>query len=796
MAVPDDQVAVLRNLDAHALQFHASHYTESVLSDADLVRHISGLPHARANFKQLLRELKIRGEGRQELEAALERLSARGELIETRNGHFVVPRFSREYAVGRLNVHRDGYAFLISDTPLDHIEGDIYIPRESAEHAMHGDRVVVRILRIEAGRKADGEIVRILKRAHSTVVGEFRLKRHGAWVRPFDERIQQWIRIVDGMEIPEARPSRDRVGVQPVQAASPEDMDGMIVNAEVLDFGDDGAEPAGRVIELLGWPDDFGVDVEIIIRKHHIPHEFPPEVLTEAERFSTAIEEPELARRRDFRASPIVTIDGETARDFDDAVLVDRLPNGNFALQVHIADVSHYVRPGSAIDAEALARGTSVYFPDRAVPMLPVELSTNICSLRPDEDRLVLSALLEIDRQGDVVAQEFVRGVIRSAHRMTYTKVHRILEGDAELRAEYAGMVDRFELMRELALILNRKRTRRGSIDFDLPEPLIEFDEFGEMKGVVRSPRNIAHRIIEEFMLAANEAVAAHLETLAVPSIYRIHEVPDPKRVLDFEQLAATFGYSMGIGAMPVKRFRNVQHTRDGRKPRRDVELADPAFRISSRNYQKLIAQIEGKPEERILSYLLLRSLKQARYSEENLGHFALAAASYTHFTSPIRRYPDLMVHRILTRWLDAQPPRWDDETLRGISALCSDTERRAAEAERELVEWKKAKFMVDRVGEEFPALVISTTRFGFFIELETLFIEGLVPIETLPGERYTYHDNSRKIIGERSRREFSIGDRVQVRLDRVDAVEKRLQFSVVEPESARPRKKKNKYRE
>ncbi|HET7736989.1 MAG TPA: RNB domain-containing ribonuclease, partial [Tepidiformaceae bacterium] len=647
--------------------------------------------------------------------------------------------------------------------------------------------------------KADGEIVKILKRAHATVVGEFRLKRRGWWVQPYDERIQQWVRIPEGMERPETNVSRDRVGVKPVEIASPEDMDGMIVNVEILDFGEEDGETVGRVIEILGYPDDFGVDVEIIIRKHHIPHEFPTDVLEQARNIPSVIDEAEIARRQDFRSLDIVTIDGETARDFDDAVWVERLKNGNYALQVHIADVSHYVRPGSPIDQEALKRGTSVYFPDRAVPMLPVELSTDICSLRPQLDRLVLSALMEIDHRGDVVAQAFTRGVIRSAHRMTYTQVHQILEGDRELRETYEPMVPRFELMRELALILNRKRQKRGSIDFDLPEPLIEFDEFGEMTGVVRSPRNIAHRIIEEFMLAANEAVAGHLEARAIPSVYRIHEVPDPKRVLDFEELAVTFGYSLGIGAMPVKRFRNVQHVgrapaRDGRKPRRDVEIADPSFTISSRNYQKLIAQIEGKPEERILSYLMLRSLKQARYSEENRGHFALAAASYTHFTSPIRRYPDLMVHRILAAQIEGKAPKWDNDQLHAMADECSGSERRAAEAERELVEWKKAKFMIDRVGEEFPALIISTTRFGFFVELETLFIEGLVPVETLPGDRYTFHENTRKIVGERSRREFSIGGRVDVRLDRVDAVEKKLQFSLVEPEPARPRRKRKKY--
>ena len=427
---------------------------------------------------------------------------------------------------------------------------------------------------------------------------------------------------------------------------------------------------------------------------------------------------PTRSRRGNWRAGAIsarcdiVTIDGETARDFDDAVWVDRLANGNYALHVHIADVSHYVRPGTPIDAEARLRGSSVYFPDRAVPMLPYELSTDICSLNPQVDRLVLSALLEIDHHGEVVGQEFCEGVIRSVERMTYTNVHLLLEGDAGLRERYSGLVERFELMRELALVLNRKRVRRGSIDFDLPEPLIEFDQFGAMTGVTRAPRNIAHRLIEEFMLAANEAVASHLENAGIASIYRIHEKPDPRRVMEFEEVAAHFGYSLGVGAIPVKRFGITDRHRDGSKRRREIELPSPDLSIASRHYQHLVAKIEGKPEERILSYLMLRSMRQARYSTENAGHFALAAPTYTHFTSPIRRYPDLMVHRLLRGVLAGQQARLPQEgELAAIAGECSESERRAADAERELVEWKKVKFMAERVGEDFDALVISTTQ-------------------------------------------------------------------------------------
>src|SRR5262249_8529052 len=398
----------------------------------------------------------------------------------------------------RLNMHRYGYGCLTAVKPIEGTVGDIFIPPESAERAMHGDRVVVRISRIEAGGRADGEIVKVLKRANPTIVGQLRIGRRGMYVVPHDERLQQWIDIPEGMEFPAAAPNVDRIGVTAPKVESVEDLERMIVNVEILEYPERGSSPVGRVVEILGRPDDFGVDVEIVIRKHHLPHQFPPEVIEQAQAIPNVIASADLKGRRDFRDMPIVTIDGETARDFDDAVWVDRLANGNYALHVHIADVSHYVRPGTPIDTEAQLRGTSVYFPDRAVPMLPYELSTNICSLKPPLDPLVLSALMEIDHRGEVVGQEFTPGVIRSAERMTYTNVHLLLEGDAGLRERYAPLVDRFELMQELALVLNKKRVRRGSIDFDLPEPLIEFDQFAEMTVLKGAPRNIDHRLIEQ----------------------------------------------------------------------------------------------------------------------------------------------------------------------------------------------------------------------------------------------------------------------------------------------------------
>jgi ribonuclease R len=631
-----------------------------------------------------------------------------------------------------------------------------------------------------------------------------------------------------------------------------DDLDGVVVDVEITDWPTPTQNPRGRVIEILGYEDDFGVDVEIVIRKYHLPHRFGAEVLEEAQSFNDVFPGRELRARRDFRALPIVTIDGETARDFDDAVTVSRLEDGNWELQVHIADVSHYVTDGSALDEEARLRGTSVYFPDRAVPMLPIELSTDICSLRPKIDRLVLSCVMQIDSRGEVLGYELCEGVIRSAERMTYTDVNAILEGDAAARKRYAPLVETFERMGELSQVLNRKRVRRGSIDFDLPEPVIEFDEFGLMRGITRSERNAAHRLIEEFMLSANECVASYLEQKKIASLYRIHENPDARKIYDFETIAAQFGYSLGVGALPIKRMQ----TRGDRRERYGSGRRTPAIEIpqdvhiTPRMYQKLTQKLAGKPEERILSYLMLRSLKQARYSEENEGHFALAAPTYTHFTSPIRRYPDLIVHRILKQvlresaearedevmvgqgvpvsrpygaeagetqqgrsehrqhgspWARGKSKRAEDDgkkeslsgpidldELHGIAEQSSDTERRADDAERELMDWKKIKFMQDRVGEEFDALIVSVTKFGMFVELVDMFIEGLVPLSTLQGDHFTFRENTRQIIGERTKKSFSLGEPVRVWLDRIDRAQRKLQFALVQEE---PKPSRSPYR-
>src|SRR5579862_1362449 len=656
-----------------------------MLSDAAILQHIARQSKRQAGYKQLVRELGLHGDERRALNDHLQKLVKRGALIPVDSDRYALPQAAADKSLvaGRLTMHRDGFGFVIPDAKSlgqlkSKLAGDIFIPPHQIGNAMHGDLVLVDITNVRPDGRAEGRIVRPVHRAHQTVVGIFHYSSRRNYVTPIDTKITQEIVIPEGMEFPESpvtsvppvvkdfevesqRPRRskkksvDRVlGEEVARHADWDDLEGVVVDVEITDWPSATQSPRGCVTEILGREGDFGVDVEIIIRKFHLPHHFPAATLEEAQAVPATIPAHELHRRRDFRVLPIVTIDGETARDFDDAVLVRMLPNNNYELQVHIADVAQYVTPDSALDQEARLRGTSVYFPDRAVPMLPLELSTDICSLRPQVERLVLSCVMEIDHRGEIVGYELSEGVIRSAERMTYTAVNAVLENDVALRERYAPLVATFELMRDLALILNRKRHRRGSIDFDLPEPVIEFDEFGLMKSISRSERNFAHRLIEEFMLSANEVVAHHLESKRIASLYRIHEKPDAKRVYDFETIAATFGYSLGVGALPIHR---VQMKTDRRaaygtgKRVREIEVPKEVH-ITPRMYQKLTEKIAGKPEERILSYLMLRSLKQARYSEENQGHFALAATSYTHFTSPIRRYPDLIVHRILKKVL------------------------------------------------------------------------------------------------------------------------------------------------
>jgi ribonuclease R len=835
-----------------------------MITEKELLHYIGKQPRHMAGFKQMVHDLTVKGNARRHLEELLREMTKRRKLVATGKDRWALPTvatsrrppvragFARgggeDLVPGRLRMHRDGYGFVTPEADSlparaqGKLQGDIFIPPPAIGNAMHGDEVLVGLGPVRPDGRAEGRITRVVQRHQERVVGKFHYDSRHNYVTPFEEKVGMAIIIPSGMERPKdqdrqapgprqgRRHGPHRVLGDEVKRRSADDLEGMVVEVEVIQWPSATQQPRGRVVEILGHEDDFGVDVEIVIRKHHIRHVFPDQVLDQAQATNPVITQSEVARRKDYRGLPIVTIDGETARDFDDAVLVNRLASGQYELHVHIADVAHYVEEGSAIDQEARLRGTSVYFPDRAVPMLPLELSTDICSLRPEVERLVLSCVMEIDPQGEVVSYELGEGVIRSTQRMTYTDVNAIIEGDQTLRRRYGSLAANFGVMYELAQILNRKRAKRGSIDFDLPEPVIEFDDFGLMKSIAPSERNWAHRLIEEFMLAANETVAAHLEQ-RVASLYRVHEKPDPKRVYEFETIAASFGYSLGVGALPVKRMqmRSDKRSHYGAGRRAPLVELPQDVHVTPRMYQKLAQKIAGKPEERILSYLMLRSLKQARYSEVNEGHFALAAPVYTHFTSPIRRYPDLMIHRILKAVLrkgGAEQARlyakprdnspWSkrdaksaegkrkalptvanlsEETLHDIADSSSQTERAADDAERELLEWKKVKFMQDRIGEEFDGLIVSVTKFGLFVELRDLFVEGLVPIDSLEGDHYTFRENTRQIIGARTHETYSMGDKLRVLVDRIDPTQHKIQFAVVAEKPARPAHKHHRKR-
>jgi ribonuclease R len=783
---------------------------------------------------------------------------------ENRSGQDGAPR--RDEIAGRLVLHHDGYGFVVPDTPMPQYAGDIFIPRDSVEDAMHGDRVVAKILRTGSGagpQRAEGRIVRVLGRAHPTVVGQFRYGPRGNSVLPYDARMQHAIEIPpgeeltpelakklglgwDGKSVSAGRTELAELGrssAAPVQGgerrgrgqrtAHLEVLDGAVVNVELLRYPRGGASPTGRVIEILGRPGDLGVDIEIIIRKHHLPHVFPGEVLEEAERRALQVSDADRAGREDFRNLPIVTIDGETARDFDDAVYVEKRGEDGWHLQVHIADVAHYVRTAMPLDGEARLRGTSVYFPDRAVPMLPEALSNGMCSLKPQEDRLVMSALMDFDAAGNMRGARMTSGVIRSAERMTYTNVNKVIEGDAEATARYASLAPHFRNMKELALLLNARRNEHGSIDFDLPERVIAFDEQQKMISIGRSERNIAHRLIEEFMLAANRAVDGYLLKRGIASLHRVHEKPDAKKVLEFEELARAFGYSLGVENLHQREVA-VRHGRvpapakagrpdsygHGRERGMRVALpgASAELRITPQHYQRLVKKIAGKPEERIISYLMLRSLKQARYAADPLGHFALGFEEYTHFTSPIRRYPDLIVHRTL-KWAlehpheaapvapkrtpDAEAVVYSHGQLEEIAAESSEAERRAAGAERELMDWKTAQFMEQHLGEEYDGLIISVQKYGCFVELFEVFVEGLLPINALEeaaGARCMYREKDHAIVampggdgrrggGGRGQQRgrgakpkqliWQHGDRVRVRAERIDPMRRRVEFAL-----------------
>lgn len=660
--------------------------------------------------------------------------------------------------IGTLRGTRSGHAFVVPDDASEREKGDLYVGARLMGAALHGDRVIARVTGVSK-RGREGRVEAILDHANPTIVGKFVKLKTESFVSPIDERLLYEIRIA---------PS-DTLNAN----------DGDIVNIELTRPPAAGRPPWGRVIEKVGRIGDPGVDIEIILRKHHLPSVFPDSALDEAEAIDEAILEQQLRDRTDLRGVLTVTIDGETARDFDDAVSLEPLPSGRLLLGVHIADVSYYVRDGSALDEEAFRRGTSVYFPERAIPMLPERLSTDICSLKPQVDRLTMSALIELHPNGRIADYRLTPSVIHSRERMTYTAVNEIItDPEDETARAYAHVKDMLLRMHQLTTVLIKRREERGAIDFDLPEAELWFNDEGQVGGIARSERNIAHRLIEEFMLLANETVAKHLEALHVPLLFRIHEEPNLEKVEEFAEIAASFGHKFSMhGPIP------------------------------QRGLQRLAREIRGRPEERMLSYLMLRSMQRARYTPQNAGHFGLAMKSYTHFTSPIRRYPDLIVHRILREAI--KRGRHENESteldlgakyavkrvsrnvldeerevelrsaLESVGDHSSNRERAAAEAERELMTWRKAEFMADRVGDEFDGIVTSVKEYGLYVELNEVFVEGLVHISTLMDDVYQYHERKHRLVGERTKRTYRLGDEVRVVVNRVDRVRHLIDFSI-----------------
>ena len=703
----------------------------------DLLRLIREKVHHPATSRELAQLLRVPPDERTAFKRQIRALAASGDLLQIRGNRYGLPQ-EMNLVVGRLTSNPAGFGFVVPDGAQRRDKSDVYIAAANLTEAMHGDRVVVRVER-ETPKGLEGRIVRILERSQQSLVGRYEIDVAGlGFVVPFDRRVRTDVQVPTG------------------QSSSAEP--GEMVLVEVTQWPTATRGPVGRVVEVLGHVDEPGVDTQIIIRKYGIPNTHSEDAIAEATRLGGAVRDRDIRGRTDFRPIVTVTIDGEHARDFDDAITIERLEAGNYWLGVHIADVAHYVKDGSALDEEAYERGTSVYFPERAVHMFPSELATGLCSLNPQVDRLVQSCLMEVDRRGNVVRYEIHDGVINSNARMTYTAVNAILtDRDPTTIDHYRGLVQMFELMHELFDILHQRRRRRGSIDFDLPEAEVVLTEEGQIEAIIASERNVAHRIIEEFMLLANETVAAHLVSHDAPALHRVHEAPDQKKVEDFEAFISTLGYS----------------------------LAASGTTLRPKHFQKLIDRMKGQPEERPIAALMLRTMQKARYDAVSLGHFGLAAEHYTHFTSPIRRYPDLVVHRMLreSRQGELSDARREelDEELPEISRHTSEMERRADDAERELVQWKKVRFMADKVGDEYEGFVTGVAAYGLFVELIEHYVEGLVHISSMADDYYRFVEQQHVLLGENTKKIYRLGDRVVVQVVRVDMERRQVDLGLVE---------------
>jgi len=660
------------------------------------------------SFHQLARLMRLGIKEQKTLRRTLKALQSRGVVLKKKDSYFVPPH--RNTVKGEFMSSSRGFGFV---RPEDGEMEDIFIPGRHSLGAITGD--IVQVLFEELGKKGkpEGRIVRILEKGRETVLGIYEERFGQPFFLPLDSASAE--------EIPLA--SKGAFALK----------SGMIVEAR---------RDRWTVESVLGLPDAPGVDLEVVIRRHNLDTEFPPEAVEEAGQISPRILAQDREGRKDYRRWPTVTIDGETAQDFDDAVSVKKLASGHYLLGVHIADVSHYVKPGSALDKEALRRATSVYFPDLTLPMLPEGLSNDLCSLRPRKTRLTFSVLLEIDPSGRVVKLEFHPSIIKTEERMTYTSVFKIFKQDEEETRKYSRLVPDFLLMRKIASLLRTRREEEGSLNFDLLEPQLVYSE-GKLQRVAAFEANEAHHLIEEFMVAANEAVASYLSRKSPLSLYRVHPAPGLADLEELRSLLDHFGFL----------------------------LAKPE-RVTSKDLQRILKQVEGKPEEKFIQFQILRSLRIAVYSAENTGHYGLAKKEYTHFTSPIRRYPDLIVHRLLRAALRGEKLRFP--ALPSLALHCSEQERNADEAEKQLVEWRIFRFLKGKLGEELEGIIVDISRAGVVVELDDYFVDGIIPYADLDGDYY--HRRSQKtLVGKRSGRKFDLGQRVKVVLASVDPIRRRM---------------------
>ncbi|PYJ99371.1 MAG: ribonuclease R [Verrucomicrobia bacterium] len=681
--------------------------------------------------RELAKALGRKSGVRMGLNQALRELERSGEIARIRKNRYVLPA-EADLVTGTLSIHQAGYGFLITEKPG---EADIFVAAENTGTAMHGDRVVARITRDPAyartkGRR-EGRVIRILERAHDTIVGTLQHSRNFYYVVPDDPRIVHdvYVQVPPRAPLPKVPTRGDKV----------------VVRLEAWESRH--VNPEGDVIELLGPASAPGVDMLSIIRKYHLPTDFPRDVLDEVNRISETVDARKLDGREDLRKKFIITIDPDDARDFDDAIQIEKIDNGGWQLGVHIADVAAYVEPGSALDREARRRGNSVYLPDRVIPMLPERLSNGVCSLNPGVDRLTHSVFINFDKNGVAKRARFAKSVIRSAQRLTYKQAYAILKSSARDQ-----LSEQLHLAWRLASLLRRKRFEHGSLDLDFPEVKVRLDETGKPVRLERIDNDESHQLIEECMLAANEAVARELKMRAMPTIYRVHENPDPEKLAEYREFVLSFNYKVG-------------------------DLAHRA------ELQRLLASIRGKPEEQALKIGLLKSLKRARYASQPLGHYGLAKPNYLHFTSPIRRYADLVVHRALTARSGKHQSQTDMGQIASIAEHISTTERIAADAEIEAVRMKKLEFFQRQLDQRNPqvfrAAIVDVRNYGLVVELPDALVTGLVHVSSLANDFYSFEPTQRRLIGRRSRKRFGVGDEVRVFVVRVDAFKRQVDFAI-----------------